>query len=139
MVGDDGELEEEFERDDTEGVFVGGFKDDGAGGTGLVDLEPAGGADAPAVAGFKAGEAVLGRGGAEVVAELFAGFEELRGDDGADGVHAAIVRAGVAAAVAVEAGDGVGAAGLERLAENVAGGVLLRFVGSHRSFVEVER
>ena len=55
-----------------EGVLVGGFEDDGAGGAGLADLEPAGGADAPAVAGFEAGEAEVRHGGGEVVAEAFA-------------------------------------------------------------------
>lgn len=119
FVGDDGELDEEFEGDDFEGVFVGGFEEDGAGGSGLLDLEPAGGADAPAVAGFEAGEAVLGHGGGEVVAEGFGGGEERGVDDAADGVDAQVVGAGLAAAGAVEAGHGIAAADVEGLAEDV--------------------
>ena len=66
--------------------------------------EPAGGADAPAVAGFEAGETVLRHRGEEIVAEGLGGCEEGRVDDAADGVDAVVVGAGVAAAVAVEAG-----------------------------------
>ena len=93
---------------------------------GIDALQPAGGADAPAVAGLEAGEAVLRHGGGEIVAEALGGGEKLRRDDAADGVHAEIVRAGVAAAVAEEAGHGLAAAGGEGLAEDVLGGSLLR-------------
>jgi hypothetical protein len=116
---DDGELDEEFEWDDLEGVFVGGFEDDGAGCSGLLDLQPTGGTDAPAVAWFEAGEAVLGHGGGEIVAEGFAGGEEGRIDDAADGVDAVVFGAGLAAAGAVEAGHGGAAADVEGLAEDV--------------------
>src|SRR5580704_19502719 len=70
-VRDYGVLDQQFERDDLEGGLVGGFEDDGAGGSGLLDLEPAGGTDAPAVARFQAVEAELWHGGGEVVAESF--------------------------------------------------------------------
>src|SRR5947209_5721902 len=56
LGGDNGELDEELEGDDLEGVLMGGFEDDGAGCSGLLDLQPAGGTDAPAVAGFEAGK-----------------------------------------------------------------------------------
>ncbi len=131
LVGDDGVLDQEFEGDDPEGVLVGGFEDDGAGGSGLEDLQPACGADAPAISGFEAGEAVLGHGGGEVVAEAFGGGEEVVGDDTADGVYAEIVSTGVAAAITVEAGHGIAAAGGEGLAEDVFGGGLLGFGGGH--------
>ena len=62
LVGDDGVLDEELEGDDLEGVLVGGFEDDGAGGSGLLYLEPARGADAPAIAGFEAGKPYCGMG-----------------------------------------------------------------------------
>lgn len=120
LVGDDGVLDEEFEGDDLEGVFVGGFEHDGAGGAGFEHLEPARGADAPAVSGFEAGEAVLGQWGGEVVAEGFGGIEEGLVDDAADGVDAEVFGAGLAAAGAVEAGHGLAAAGGEGLAEDVA-------------------
>ncbi len=119
LGGDDSVLNEELEGDDLEGVLVGGFEDDGAGGSGLLDLQPAGGADAPAVSGFEAGEAVLGHGGGEIVAEGLGGGEERGVDDAADGVDAVVVGAGLAAAGAVEAGHGLAAAGVEGLAEDV--------------------
>jgi len=52
LAGDDGVLNQELEWHDLEGVFVGGFENDRAGSSGSLDLEPAGGTDAPAVAGF---------------------------------------------------------------------------------------
>ena len=104
LRGDYSELDEELEWDDLEGVLVCGFEDDGAGCSGLLDLQPTGGTDAPAVAGFKAGEAVLGHGGGEIVAESLGGGEEGRVDDAADGVDAEVFGAGLAAAGAVEAG-----------------------------------
>ena len=131
LAGDDGVLDEELEGDDLEGVLVGGFEDDGAGCSGLLDLQPAGGADAPAVAGFEAGEAVLGHGGGEIVAEGFGGGEEGRIDDAADGVDAVVVGAGLAAAGAVEAGHRGAAAGVEGLAEDVFAAGFEGFGGGH--------
>src|ERR1700737_2780221 len=119
LAGDDRELDEQFERNDLEGVLVGGFEDHGAGCPCFLNLEPAGGADAPPVAGLQAGESVLRHGGGEVVAEGFGGGEEGGVDDAADGVDSVVFRAGVATAVAVEAGHRVAAAGVERLAEDV--------------------
>ena len=74
--GDDGVLDEEVEGDDFEGVLMGGLEENGAGSSGLLDREPSGGADAPAVSGFEAGESILGHGGGKVVAEGFRGGEE---------------------------------------------------------------
>ena len=119
LAGDYGVLDEELEGDDLEGVLVGGFEDDGAGCSGLLDLEPAGGAEAPAVAGLEAVEAVLRHGGGEVVAEGLGGGEEGGVDDTADGVDTEVVGAGLAAAGAVEAGHGFAAACAKRLAEDV--------------------
>ena len=124
LVGDDRVLDEELEGNDLEGVFVGGFEDDGAGGPSLLYLQPAGSTDAPAVSGFEAGETKLRHGSAEVVAEGLRGFEEGRVDDAADGVDAVIFGAGFAAAGAVETGHGLAAAGGEGLSEDIfpAGG-----------------
>src|SRR5580704_10934983 len=116
-------LDQQFERDDLEGGLVGGFEDDGAGGSRLLDLEPAGGTDAPAVAGFETGESVLRHGCAEIVAKGLGDAEELFVDDAADGVDTEVVGACVATAVAVEAGRRVlrlAAADVQRLAEDVA-------------------
>src|SRR5579871_10826 len=99
---------------------MGGFEDDRAGCSGLLDLEPTRGANAPVVAGLEAGEAVLEHRGAKVVAESLGDAEELFVDDAADGVDAEVVRAGFAASGAVEAGHGLAATDVERLTEYVA-------------------
>lgn len=124
--GDDGKLEQGLEGDDVESVLVGGLEDDRAGGTGFVYLQPAGGADAPAVAGLEAGKAVLRHGGGKIVAETSGGGEELGCDDAADGVDTDVVRAGAAAAVAIEARHGVVPARFERLTKNIFRGCGLR-------------
>ena len=119
LFGDDGVLDEEFEGNDLEGGFVGGFEEDGAGCSGLLYLEPARGTDAPAVAGFEAGEAELGHGRGEVVAERLGGVEEGCVDDATDGVDAEVVGTGLAAAVAIKAGHRGAAAGGQGLAKNI--------------------
>lgn len=118
-LGDDGELQQDVEGDDLERGFVGGFEHDGAGGSGLVNLKPATGADAPAVAFFEPWKAVLRHGRGEVVAQARRGRKELLCDDAADGVNAEIVGPGVAASIAKEPGDGFCAAGFERLPEHI--------------------
>jgi len=130
--GDDGVLDEKVKGDDFEGVLMGGFEEDGAGGSGSLDCEPAVGTDAPAVAGFESWETVLRHGGDEVVAQCTRGFEKGLIDDAADGVNAVVVGTGVAAAVAVEAGDGLVGADFEGLTEDVAGGSFDGSLGWHR-------
>ena len=90
LVGDDGVLDEEFEGDDFEGCLVGGFEHHRAGGAGLLHLQPPRGADAPAVAGFEAGEAVLRHGRGEVVAEDLGDGKEGFVDQAADGMDAEV-------------------------------------------------
>jgi hypothetical protein len=130
-IRDYGILDEGLEGDDGESGLVGGFEDDGTGCSGLLDLKPASGADAPTIAGLEAGESVLRHGGVEVVAELAGDAEEVFGDNAADGVDAEVVGASVTAAIAVEASHGFAAAGFERLAENIAGGSFDWFGGCH--------
>ena len=132
-----GVLDKEFEGDDFEGGFVRGFEDDGAGGSGLLDLKPAGGADAPTVAGFEPGKAVLRHGCAEVVTEGLGGGEERGVDDAADGVDAEVVGAGFAAAGAVKAGHGFATAGIERLAEDVFSAGLDWFCRRHKCSLSI--
>jgi hypothetical protein len=139
LAGDDGVLDQKLERNDLEGVFVGGFKHDGAGGPGSLDLEPAGSTDAPAVAWFEAGEAKLGHGGAEVVAQGLGGCKEWSVDEAADGVDAVVVRARLAAACAVKARHGFAAADVERLAENVFAAILDGFDGGHFQLLALSR
>ena len=96
-----------------------GGEEDRRGGAVLVGLEPSAGDDAPPVAGRQAGEAPLRTGRHEVVADAALVLEELGRDDDADGVAAPVLGPGRAVAVAVEAGQRVGAAGLELAAEHV--------------------
>src|SRR6478735_3700608 len=86
----------------------------------LLGLQPARGDHAPPVARRQPGEAPLGPRRHEVVADGPLVVEELAGRNDADGVAAAVLGAGRAPAVAVEAGDRVGAAGFEVAAEHVA-------------------
>jgi hypothetical protein len=132
LTGYNGVLDKEFEGDNLEGIFVGGFEDDGASSAGLLDLEPARGTDTPAVSGFEAGEAKLRHGSAEIVAEGFGGFEEGSVDDAADGVDAVVVGTGFATAGAVEAGHGLATADVEGLAEDVFAAILDGFYGGHQ-------
>ena len=87
--------------------------------TSLKGFLPAAGAQTPAVACFQAFEAKLGPGGAEVVTLGFGEFEEFVGDHGADGMQAKVIGADVAAAIAVEAGHRVFAAGFQFFAQYV--------------------
>jgi hypothetical protein len=57
----------------------------------------------------------------EVVAGLLAEVQELRSHAGADHVNAGVFSAGVAAAVPIEAGQGLVAARLQLAAEDVLG------------------
>jgi hypothetical protein len=135
---DDRVLNQELERDDPEGVLVGGFKDDGAGGSGLLDLQPAAGTDAPVIAGFKAGKTKLRHRGAEIVAESLGGLEERSIDDAADCVDAVVVGAGLAAAGAVEAGHRLATADIKRLAEDILAAVLDGFDARHKTLFSIE-
>jgi len=134
LAGDDGVLDQKLERNDLEGVFVSGLEDDRAGGSGLLDLEPAGRADAPAVAGFEAGEAKLRQRGTEIVAQSLGGFKEWSVDDAADGVDAMVFGARLATARAVKTRHRLAAADVERLAEDVFTAVLDGFDGGHRFY-----
>jgi hypothetical protein len=139
LTGDNGVLDKEFEGNNLEGIFVGGFEDDGASSAGLLDLEPARGTDTPAVSGFEAGEAKLRHGSAEIIAEGFGGFEEGSVDDAADGVDAIVVGAGFATAGAVEAGHGLATADVERLTKDVFAAVFDGFYGGHDSILDRQK
>ena len=86
---------------------------------GLEGLLPAGGAQTPAVARPQTREAPGLVGRAEIVADQAAVVEEVRGHHHADRVHADVVGAGITAACAVETGEGVRTATLERSAEDI--------------------
>src|SRR6478609_6187279 len=93
-----------IDRHDLERALVGGAEHDGCGDARTVGLEPARGANAPAVAGLETGEAPLGTRRREVVAGKLAEVEELLGHHGAHRVASEVLRPGRAAAVAVEPG-----------------------------------
>ena len=108
---------------------MGGVQADLRGGAFLMRLKETGSAEAPLIARLEARKAEFGARGRQVVAEVFRHGEEIFGHDGADGVQAAVHRAGVAAAVAEKSGDGGGRTGGERRAEFMrgAGGQLALF------------
>jgi hypothetical protein len=136
---DDGVLNKKLEGNDLERVFVRGFEEDGAGRSSLLNLQPAGGADTPAVAGFQAGEAKLRHGGAQIVAEGLRRFEERSIDDAADCVDTKIVRTSLTAAGAVEAGHWLAAADVQGLAEDVLATILDGFRCWHRFYCNSDR
>jgi hypothetical protein len=139
LAGDDGVLDQKLEGNDIEGVLVGGLEDDRAGGSGPLDLEPAGGADAPTVAGFEAGKTELRHGSAEIVAQRLGGFKEWGVDDAADGMDAIVFGPRLATARAVKARHGFAAADVERLAENVFSAILDGFDTGHRFYCKAGR
>ena len=108
-----------------------GFENNRTTRTGLLNLQPPRSTNAPPVAGFETRETVLGHGSDEIVAERACGFEEGLVDDATDRVNAAVVGAGVAATVAIEAGHRLAAADFERLSEDISRGGLDRFGGRH--------
>jgi hypothetical protein len=131
FAGDDRELDQQFEGNYLEGVLVGRFEHHRARCSRLLNLKPAGCADAPAIAWLEAGEAVLRHGRREVVAQGLRSREEGLVDDAADGVDAEVIGSSLAAAGAVKAGHGVAAAGVEGLAEYIFSAGLVGFDGGH--------
>ena len=116
----DGVGPEHVERDQLERPLVGGGEHDRRGHAVVVGLLPPRRHHAPPVTGREPGEVPLRSRGRQVVADLQLVLEELRGDHRAHRVQADVVGPAGAAAVAVEAGHRVGAAGLELPAQDVA-------------------
>lgn len=87
--------------------------------TGIEGLLPSRRAETPAIARSEARKPRRGMRRHQVVAPATAVFEELGGDPGTDHVGTEVLRPGAAATVAVEAGQWVFAARLQRLAEDV--------------------
>ena len=98
---------------------MGRFQHDFRRNAGVFGLGPARRAEAPAVAGLESGEAVFEAWCGEVVADAFAEGQKLFGDVTTDQVQSLIAGAGVAAAIAEPAGDGIDGAGFEICAEYV--------------------
>src|SRR5262249_45081654 len=94
-------------------------KHDRSGDAGLVCLAPRCRADAPAIARLESGKSELRSGCDQVVALLAREFEEVARYPHAYDVQPLILAAGVAAAVAVEAGERRIRAGLQLAPEDV--------------------
>jgi hypothetical protein len=119
-------LEQRFERERFEHVFVGRFEANGGADSGVEGAFEGAHADAPAVAGFEAGEAEFRARGDEIVAYGGLVEQELLIHQDAHGVLAEIVWPGVAFAVAIEACDRICATGLEDAAEYIFNHYLYR-------------
>ncbi len=113
-------LLQRVERDDRERFLVGRRQHDRRRDARLERLPPRRRAYAPAIAGLEAGEAEFGHRGDQVVAltarELEKRLRHLRADD----MQAVVLRPGVAAPVAVEAGQGDRRAWLEWACQYIA-------------------
>ena len=100
-------------------------------------LEPAEGAQAPAIPDNEPREAPLGLRGDEIIADRHREGEEVGGHHGADGVGSRIGGNRSAAAIAEKSGEGRVGAGYERFSEDVAiggafGGGRRAVEGDHR-------
>jgi len=110
---------EVFEGDEFEGMYVGGLEDDGRGFASLESFGPAGDAKAPVITGLESGKVEIRHRSGQVVAHGARKGKESLGHDCAYGVKASILRACATIAIAVKAGEGIGAACPERCSENV--------------------
>jgi hypothetical protein len=113
-------LLEDVERHGLERPLMRGGEDDERGDARLVGAQPRVRSHAPAVARLESGKAVVGRRGAQIVADALLILEEFLADDGANRVAPEVGRPGAAAAVAVEARERIGAADGKRATEHVA-------------------
>src|SRR5882757_6884102 len=120
LAGLGGVLAQVLQVDPLQGAGVGCLQHNLRGTPSGQRLRPARRAQAPLVPRPQPGEAVLRPRGGQVVAHLVAELEELPGHPHADGVHAGVLPAGVAAAVAVEPGERIGTAGLQLTTEHIA-------------------
>ena len=124
---------EQFRRDDVEGRFVCGGQDHRRGMPRPGGLEPAEGAEAPAIPYDETREAPLRLRRDEIIADRHREGEEVGGHHGADGVGPRIGANRSAAAVAEKSGQGGMGTGHERLAEDIA---IRAAVGGGRRTVE---
>ena len=118
-LGNDGVLQKQVEGYDLQRVLMCRLKNDWARRACLLHLQPSRRANTPAVARLQAGESILWHRSGKIIAEMGRDCEELLGHDTADGVHAEILGAGVAAAVTIETRLRLGAAGFQRLTQYI--------------------
>ena len=115
--------------DDVQGAFMCAFEDYGRCDTGFVGLQPAAGAQTPAVTGLEAPETVLGSWGDQIVALRDREIQKSLRHTGAHQVQARVVGQSLAAAIAQITGQGCVGAGDQWGAQNIAcsgghGGIL---------------
>lgn len=115
----DGVFTESIEWDDFESALVRGCQDHVRRRAIRVRPQPVPCGHAPPIAGRETGESILRHGRDQVVADPLLVLEKRRGDDRADRVAPSILGTGATAPITEEAGDGVGAAGVERSAQHV--------------------
>jgi len=108
-----------LQADELQGAFVGAFQHHRGRQACEQGLAPAGGAQAPAVAGLQSCKAPLWPGCAEVVAQLNGKCQKFGRDPGADEVRARVALVGAAAAVAKVARERVVGAWRQRRSQNV--------------------
>src|SRR5450755_164322 len=121
MSGDvDGMLAQHRQGHDLQGPLMGGGQHDVRRGAIMVGPQPVSRRHAPAVARHEPGKLKLRSRGAEVVADAALMLQEPGGHDRADRVVADVLRPGVAASVAIEAGDRVGAARFQLTTQHVS-------------------
>lgn len=101
------------QRNDIQRSLVGRRQHHVGGRAIAVSLQPIGCGDAPAIAGHKARELVLGHRGAQIIPDAALVLQELSGHYCADGVAADVLGTSPAAAISVETGHRVAAAWLE--------------------------
>jgi hypothetical protein len=96
-----------------------GLEYDGGSTSCVEGFLPAGHAETPFVAGFKAGKTELGFGSAEVISVHFGELQELLSHHGADRVKPAVIGSGAAIPIAIEAGQRIATAALQFSSEDV--------------------
>jgi hypothetical protein len=98
---------------------VGGFKIHAGGNASFQSFLPALNAEAPFVTGLQTREIVFGAGRAQIIPHALGKFEELFRDLGTDSVQTFIIGTCAAVTVAVKTSQGLSAAALEFLTEDV--------------------
>ena len=106
-----------------------GFQTNTSDDAGFEGFLPTFDTNTPGVARFEAGKTKLWTRGDQVIADHRLMLQKFLAHHHADSVLAVIFRAGVAFAVAIEAGERIGAAGLQDAAEYVLNHSLLEYRG----------
>ena len=112
-------LLEDLQWHHVEGALMGACQHHRCAAAVFMGTQPVERGDTPPVPRDQSGEAELRHRGTQIIADRPLVLEELGGDHRADGVQAAVLIAGRAAAIPIEPGHRVGAAGVQRFAEDV--------------------